>query len=187
MTDPIEAAARSIARGELVVYPTDTLYGLGARATERAAVERLYRAKQRPTDLPVSIAVSSLEEVEPWVALTRPMRAYLRRALPGPFTLLLPPSRLARRRLAPELVGAAGTVAVRVPDHPVARELARRAGPITCTSANRHGEPNPTGLRDVRRALGTAVSTYLGGHPRPSGRGSRIIDLTTSVPSVLRS
>jgi L-threonylcarbamoyladenylate synthase len=186
MTDPIETATRALARGELVVYPTDTLFGLGARATDARAVGRLFAAKSRPLDLPVSFAVSSTEEIEPWANLTESMRSFIRRELPGPVTVLVPPSSAARRHLAPSLLGRSGTIGIRIPDHPVARALVRLAGPVTCTSANRHGETNPTELTSVRAELGNAVAVFLTGGPRPAGRASRIVDLTKGPTAIVR-
>lgn len=186
MTDVLAAAVRALGRGALVVYPTDTLWGLGARARDRAAVARLYRAKARPAELPVSVAVSSLEEVEPLTEMTPVQRAYLRRELPGRTTVVLPPSARALRSLAPEVLGPRRVLAIRIPDHPLARELARRAGPITCTSANRHGAPDATELSAVRAALADEVAVYLDGAPAPSGSASRVIDLTGPVPDALR-
>lgn len=183
MPSALDAAATALRQGRLVVYPTDTLWGLAARATDDRAVARLFEAKRRPAGLAVSLAVSSLEEVEPWTELPDTVRGYLRRELPGPITVLLPPSGAARRRLAPGLLGAGGALAVRIPDHPVARALARRAGPITATSANRHGDPDAATLGEVRRVLGDRVAVYLAGAPRPSGVPSRIVDLTGPVPS----
>jgi L-threonylcarbamoyladenylate synthase len=178
MADALGPAVRALAGGELVVYPTDTLYGLGALASNREAVERLFAVKARPRSAPVSIALSSLEEVEPLARLTPPQRAFLRTELPGPVTALVRPSAEARSRLSPLVFGPGPTLGVRIPDHPVARELARRLGPITCTSANRHGAPNPTTLREARAQLGDAVSAYLAGGPPPRGAASRIVVLT---------
>ncbi|MHB8351481.1 MAG: L-threonylcarbamoyladenylate synthase [Thermoplasmata archaeon] len=183
MPSPLDAAAAALRHGRLVVYPTDTLWGLAARAPDPRAVALLFEAKRRPPGLPVSLAVSSLEEIEPWTELPETVRSFLRRELPGPLTVLLPPSGAARRRLPPGLLGPGGALAVRIPDHPVARELARRAGPITATSANRHGEPEAASLGEVRRALGRRVAVYLNGAPRPSLVPSRIVDLTGPVPS----
>jgi L-threonylcarbamoyladenylate synthase len=178
-------AVRAIAAGELVVYPTDTLIGIGARATDEAAVDRLAAAKDRPPSLPVSVAVSSPEEIEPFARVSPEARRFLRRHLPGPYTVLLEPSSLGRRRLAAPLVGAAGFVGFRVPDHPLARELARRAGPITATSANRHGAPPARTPAAARSAFGTSVSVYLPAQPRPSGRPSTLVDLTGDDPRVV--
>lgn len=176
MGPSVDRALRALEAGELVVYPTDTLLGLGARATDRAAVDRLVRAKARPGTQALSVALSSLEELETYGVLSAPARAFVRRALPGPFTVLVRPSATARRRLAPAIAGGP-TIGLRVPDHPVARELARRAGPIVATSANRHGAPPARSLGEARRAFGRAVRVYLPPRPPPSGTPSTLVDL----------
>lgn len=182
----MDAAVRALARGALVAYPTDTGFGLAARADDRAAVARLFALKARPTGAAISVAVSSVEEIEPLAELADGPRAFLRRELPGPLTLLLPASARARRRFAPGLLGPNGSIGVRVPDHPVARELARRAGPITATSANRHGAPTPPDRRGLVSEFRRGVAVYLSGGPAPRGIASRIVDLTGPVPVVVR-
>ncbi len=179
----VAAGARALARGDLVVHPTDTLVALAARATDLAAVERLLKAKGRPSSQRLSVSVSSLEELESWGRFSPPARAFVRRHLPGPWTVLVRPTPRARRELAPAVVGGP-LVGLRIPDHPVARELARRAGPITATSANRSGASPATTVREARAALGDAVSVYVDGLPRPSGRPSVLVDLTGSSPRV---
>jgi L-threonylcarbamoyladenylate synthase len=183
MDTPLGAALRALAAGRVVGYPTDTLYGLAARADDPAAVRRVYAAKRRPADQPLSVAVSSWEEVERIARPSAAARAFLRRHLPGPYTVLLPP--LPRAPLAPELLSG-GSVGVRIPNHPLARELARRAGPITATSANRHGAPAPTSAAGARAQLGDDAALYLSGGPAPSGRPSAIVDHTGHRP-VLRT
>jgi L-threonylcarbamoyladenylate synthase len=182
MAAALARAVRALADGDLVVYPTDTLFGLAARATDAHAVARLIQAKGRSADQPISLAVSSTEEIEPWADLTPARRAAVRDALPGPVTALLPASALARRRLAPGLIAPTGSLGVRVPDHSLARELARRAGPITATSANRHGAPAARSVAAARRALGPSVAVYLDGPPRPTGTPSTLLDLTGARP-----
>lgn len=174
---PLERAVRALGAGELVVFPTDTLLGLGARAADRQAVERLVRAKARPGGQPLSAAVSSLEELERYGRLSRVARAFVRRHLPGPYTVLVPPTSTARRELAPALAGGRA-IGLRVPDHPVARELARRVGPVVATSANRHGVPPARTVAAARAAFGDAVAVYLAARPAPSGRPSSLVDLT---------
>lgn len=181
MADPLNAAVRALRSGGLVAYPTDTLYGLAVRAGDRRAVARLFEVKRRPPGAPISVAVSSTEELEPLARLSVAGRRFARRNLPGPYTLL------ARARgtpglLAPELLGPAGMIGLRVPDHPVARELARRAGPITATSANRHGAPTPGDPAGLRAVFGTEVRVYLGGTPSPTGRPSELVDVTGKSP-----
>jgi len=182
MGPTIADAARALARGELVVYPTDTLLGLAASATDRSAVGRLERAKERPAGQSLSVALSSPEEMELWGTLSIESRAWARRHLPGPYTLLVPPTQRARRTLSPSVVPARGLLALRVPDHRVARELARRAGPITATSANMHGRPPARTSAEARRAFGTRVAVYLPASPRPSGQPSTLVDLSGDRP-----
>ena len=176
-----EAGARALLAGELVVHPTDTLYALAASALDRSAVARLVVAKGRGEGRPLSVAVSSTEELERWAELAPAARSFARRELPGPYTLLLRPSSEARRALAPE-VASGPTIGLRVPDHPLARELARRAGPIVATSANRSGAPPARSLAEARRTFGPSVAAFLTAPPRPSGRPSTLVDLTGARP-----
>lgn len=175
-------AVRALADGGLVVYPTDTLLGIGARANDPEAVERLARAKGRPPGMPVSVMVSSLAEIEALAEVGPAGRRFVRTQLPGPFTVLVRGSARARRTLAPPVIGPSGIVGLRLPDHPLARELARRAGPITATSANPHGRPPCRTVPAARRAFGGAVAVYLSGPPRPSGVPSQLIDLAHGTP-----
>ena len=182
MTPTLPAAVRALAAGDLVVYPTDTLLGLGARAADRSAVLRLETAKGRPGGQPISVAVSSVPELEALGALAPSARRFVRTHLPGPYTVFLRPSPLARRTLAPRLFAADGSLGVRVPDHSVARELALRVGPITATSANRHGAAPCRTPAEARRAFGRDVRVYLPARPAPSGSPSTLIDLTGAHP-----
>ncbi len=178
----LDAAVRALGAGRIVAYPTDTLLGLGVRASDPAALERLCAAKGRPEGLPVSVAVSSTEELEALLDLAPSARRWVRLHLPGPYTVLARPTPTGRAALAPSVVGPDGLLGVRVPDHPRARELARRVGPITSTSANRHGAPPCRTLAGARRTFGRAVGAYVGGGPAPSGRPSTLVDLTGPRP-----
>ncbi len=178
----IDDAVRALAAGALVVYPTDTLLGLGARAGDAPAGGRLESLKGRPGGQPLSVAVSSVPEVEAFAELSGPGRAFLRRHLPGPYTVLVRPSPLARRALAPRIFAGDGTVGLRVPDHPVARELLRRAGPVTATSAPRPGAPPGRTGAQARRVFGDGVGGYLAGPPPGSGVPSTLVDLTRDPP-----
>ncbi len=185
MSSLIDRAVRSLRAGGVIVYPTDTLFGLGARACDRRAVQHLVRIKDRPTGMPISIGVSSVEEIEPLAALNPVHRRFLRRELTGPFTILLPASAWSRKNLAPAVVDPAGTLGLRVPDHPVARELARRVGPITATSANRHGDSPARTVEQARRIFGTDVKVYVNEGPRPIGRPSKLVDMRGKIPRVV--
>jgi len=175
-------AVRALAAGGLVVYPTDTLLGLGARAGDPEAIERLAAAKGRPPGMPLSVTVSSTAELEALVRLSPSGRRFVRTHLPGPYTVLVRASPAARRLLAGPTIGPRGILGVRIPDHPIARELARRAGPITATSANVHGRPPCRTTAEARQAFGRRVAVYLAGPPRPSGRPSTLVDLTGPTP-----
>ena len=157
----LDRAVRALDRGQIVVYPTDTLLGLGARADRPAAVRRLIDAKGRSPSQPLSVAVSSYEEVEAWAQLGDAARSEIRRRLPGPYTLLLRGSPKARRELAANVIGAQGSIGLRIPDHPTARALAHRVGPIVATSANPHGAPPARSISEARRYFGRRVSVYL--------------------------
>ncbi|MGP8078182.1 MAG: L-threonylcarbamoyladenylate synthase [Thermoplasmata archaeon] len=177
MGPSLDRAVRALGSGQLVVYPTDTLLGLAARAADPEAVARLVRAKARPGAQPLSAAVSSVDEIEPLGRLSRTARQFVRRHLPGPYTILLRPTSAARRLLAPAVAGGR-TIGLRVPDHPVARELARRAGPIVATSANRHGARPARTVAEAERAFGREVRVYLAARPPPTGRPSELVDFT---------
>jgi L-threonylcarbamoyladenylate synthase len=184
-TSQVERAVRALRAGKLVVYPTDTLVGLGARADDPAAVERLIEAKARPSTTPLSLALSSYDEVEPWAEVTAPRRAWMRRHLPGPYTAILPASAAAKSTFAPSVLSPGGTLGIRIPDHPLARSLAELVGPVTSTSANRHGEAPARSVDEARRIFGNEVAVYLDGAPAPSGRPSTLVDLTGAKPRTI--
>ena len=159
-TGEIAAAVEALRAGGLVAYPTDTLYGLGADALNEAAVERVFEAKGRPQGMPLPLLISDAEQL-PMVAASVPDAALTLAGAfwPGGLTLVLPVS-----DAVPPLVTARGwKVAVRLPDHPVPRALAEGLGrPITGTSANRSGGPEPRTAAGVREALGEAVDVGAG-------------------------
>jgi tRNA threonylcarbamoyl adenosine modification protein (Sua5/YciO/YrdC/YwlC family) len=182
MGPAIGRAAQALRAGRLVVYPTDTLLGVAARATDDRAVAGLERLKDRPADQPISVTVRAYSDLEAMTELSPSARRFVRTHLPGPYTILVRPSRFARRTLAPSVFAEDGTLGVRIPDHPVARELARQVGPITATSANRHGRPPCRTVNEARRVFGSAVAVYLAARPPGTGRPSRLVDLTGTEP-----
>jgi L-threonylcarbamoyladenylate synthase len=186
MADPLAAAVRAVRRGRPIFYPTDTLWGLGVRPSDRPGVRRLYAMKERPEGMPVSVAFSSYEEVEPFVQFSVTARATVRRWLPGPFTFLLRASAKARREWAPAVLGESQTVGVRIPDHAVGRALLARTGPLTTTSANLHGHAPFRTVSEARRALGDRIGAYVTGGGAPSGRPSTIVALTGPRPRIVR-
>lgn len=165
----------------VVGYPTDTLYGLGARIDRPAALARLFEIKGRPADVPLTVAVAAVDQIDAVATLTPAARDLLS-LLPGPLTLVLP-----RRDAVPDVVTAGGaTVGVRVPDDPAALDLLSRAGPLTATSANRHGDPPATDAASAHAALGDRVDYYLTGPSNALGTASTVVDCTGQAVRILR-
>lgn len=168
--------------GGLIVYPTDTLYALGADPFRAGAVERLFAAKRRPEGQPVSVAVADLDAAKSLAVVSRSAEAIARPWLPGPLTLLFRPSPTAPKAI----VSAGNTVAIRVPRHPVALLLAKQFGPLTATSANLHGRPPPVECGEAQEQLGESVDLYVDAGPCPIGKESTIVDFSEGEPKVIR-
>lgn len=161
MSLSIKDAAEKIRAGELVAFPTETVYGLGANALDAAAVEKIYSLKQRPAASPLIVHVASIAMARDLVAEWPPLAEELaRRWWPGPLTLVLP-----KKAVIPDIVTAGlPTVGLRMPDHPIALELIREAGvPIAAPSANRFTSISPTTAAHVREAFGDAIGILDGG------------------------
>ncbi|MDK2974585.1 MAG: L-threonylcarbamoyladenylate synthase [Methanofollis sp.] len=145
-TEIIHQAVRVLGRDGLVVYPTDTIYGLGADALSENAIERVYEVKMRPQSMPISVAVSDVEMLGAIAAVDRAADAFIDRFLPGPVTVVL----RAKSCLPAILTGGTGLIGIRFPDHPVALSIIRELDvPITATSANIHSGPDPVTVNDV--------------------------------------
>jgi L-threonylcarbamoyladenylate synthase len=181
----VQRAAQLLCAGELVAFPTETVYGLGGDATSEAAVARIFAAKGRPRFNPLIVHVPGLAEAEQLALFDARARDAARRFWPGPLTLVL--QRRASGGLS--LLASAGleTVALRAPAHPVARQLLRAAGiPIAAPSANRSGRISPTIAAHVAAELASRVALILDGGACPVGLESTILDLTGPVPALLR-
>ena len=173
---------RALRDGGLIVYPTDTLYGLGADPHQEGAVRRLFAAKQRPEGLPISVAVANLDAAKDLAVISPRADDLCRPWLPGAVTLLFRPTANAPRAI----VSSENTIAIRVPNHPVALFLAKQFGPLTATSANAHGKPPPVECREAQDQLGDFVDVYVDAGPCPIGRESTVVDLTGAEPRVIR-
>jgi L-threonylcarbamoyladenylate synthase len=171
--------------GGVVAYPTDTLYGLAANPASAAAMAQLYRIKGRPVDLAIPLVASGLEQiVAAGGALPAVAQRLASRFWPGPLTLVVP----AWPGLDARVHAGRGTVAVRVPDHPVARLLADACGwPITSTSANRSGEPAAATAGEVRAAFGNGLDALVDAGPSPGGAPSTIVDTTGGRATLVRA
>ena len=178
-------AAEVLRNGGLVAFPTETVYGLGADATNAAAVARLYAAKGRPVRNPLIVHCATTDGAEAVAAFDDRAHVLAERHWPGPLTMVLPLRTAAG--LAPAVTAGLGTVAVRVPSHPVARDLVARAGvPVAAPSANRSGGVSPTTAAHVAADLDGAVDSILDGGPCPVGIESTVVALGPEEPRVLR-
>src|SRR2546421_28180 len=180
----IERAAALLRAGEVVVFPTETVYGLGAAALQTGAVERIFAAKGRPFNDPLIVHIAEEDALEQLVSSIPGQAKLLARAFwPGPLTLILP-----RSPLVPKLVTAGlETVAVRMPRHLVALALIRAAGlPIAAPSANRFMHVSPTTAQHALADLDGRVPLILDGGPCEVGVESTVLDLCSTVPTILR-
>jgi L-threonylcarbamoyladenylate synthase len=181
----LSAAAHCISSGQLVVLPTDTVYGVGADAFDSGAITDLLAAKGRGRDMPVPVLIGSWTTIEGLVSSVAQRTWDLIEAFwPGGLTLVVEhaPS------LSWDLGDTRGTVAVRMPLHPVAIELLEVTGPLAVSSANRSGQPPAMNAADAQAQLGDNVAIYLDGGPvLSSGLASTIVDVTGEVPRILRA
>ena len=178
-----QIAADAVARGEVIVIPTDTVYGVGADAFDRTAVAAVLAAKGRGRDMPPPVLVPNVRALDGLATdLTPAARELVAAFWPGPLTLVC----RAQPSLDWDLGDTHGTVALRMPLHRVALAVLEKTGPLAVTSANRTGSPAATTCDEAVAALGDAVSIYLDAGPSPSSVASTIIDVTGDVPRVLR-
>jgi L-threonylcarbamoyladenylate synthase len=180
----VEAAVRAVTTGQLIVLPTDTVYGLGADAFDAEAVAAVLATKGRGRNVPVPVLVGSWDTIDGLLTyVPAVIRTLIEAFWPGGLTLVVEhaPS------LSWDLGDARGTVAVRMPLHPVALEVLAQTGPMAVSSANRSGQPPALTAEQAREQLGDAVPIYLDGGPAVVGVASTIVDVTREVPKVLRT
>jgi len=173
----VEAASLAVQRGELVVLPTDTVYGVAADAFDPAAVKALLRAKGRGREMPPPVLVSTATTIDA-LAVNVPgwARTLVERFWPGPLTLVCH----QQGSLQWDLGDTRGTVAIRMPDHDVAREILERTGPLAVSSANTTGSPAATDADAAQRMLGEEVAVIVDAGASPGGEASTILDVTGS-------
>jgi len=168
--------------GELIVYPTETVYGIGANVYDENAVKKVYLAKNRPFDMPLSVAVSDIAMMEEIAFLDDDAHRLAKRFLPGPLTIII-----KKRPDIPNIVTAMSQkVGIRIPDHPVALRLIREFGPIIATSANKHSKPDAINVQEAILDLGDQVSTYIDCGPCPLGKPSTIVWIMDGKVEIVR-
>jgi L-threonylcarbamoyladenylate synthase len=167
----ITDAAAAVRRGDAVVYPTETVYGLGADATDPDAVERVFELKGRSREKPLSLGVPSVDAALDYTRPTEREERFMRRFLPGPVTVVV-----ERRPSLPDILTAGRErVGVRVPDHETALSLLERAPPLTATSANRSGSPSVTRVADLDTRIREGAAVVVDGGETP-GTESTVVD-----------
>jgi L-threonylcarbamoyladenylate synthase len=181
-TDTIARALAILNAGDLVAFPTDTVYGVGALVYDGKAIESIYAAKNRPIEKAIPILIGDGNDLNK-VAINIPevARKLASHFWPGPLTILVP-----KRADLPDSVSATPTVGVRVPDHEDARALLRAAGPMAVTSANISGGQSPVSAEEVYEQLGGRISLILDGGKTPGGIPSTLVDCTTPELKILR-
>jgi L-threonylcarbamoyladenylate synthase len=167
----LQRAAKMLRSGGVLAFPTDTVYGLGASADDEVAQKRIYQIKGRPVGMPLILMVAAESQLEGLVHVDSRAESYMRKWWPGPLTLILHAK-------------GGGTVGVRIPNHKVALELLRHAGPLMTTSANLHGsEP---AMNAAEASVLQGVMATIDGGVAPGGTASSVLDLTGPEPHVLR-
>ncbi|CCQ33626.1 Sua5-YciO-YrdC-YwlC family protein [Halorhabdus tiamatea SARL4B] len=170
--DRLAAATAVVEDGGLVVYPTETVYGLGADALDPDAVESVFETKRRDRDDPLSLAVPTVEAALEYVRPSTTEEQFMREFLPGPVTVVLE----GAESVPDVLTGGRERVGVRIPDHDLARDLLERTGPLTATSANVSGRPSVTHLTELDPEIRTAAGAILDGGETP-GTASTVVDV----------
>lgn len=181
-------AARALRDGAIVALPTDTVYGIAVAASIADGIERLFAAKQRPPDRAVALLLADVDQADELGQVGPAGRALADALWPGGLTLVIP--RRGDRPLPVALTSGSGpepaTIGVRVPAHDAPRALARALGPLPTTSANRSGEPEARDADAIAAALGSAVALILDAGPAHGGPPSTVVDVSSSVPRILR-
>lgn len=177
--DEIVAALRS---GELIVYPTDTLYGIAADPFNENSIKKVYIAKNRPFDMPLSVAVSNEKMMESIAVLNESARKLIRKFLPGPLTILL----TKKPSLPDILTSGSNQIGIRIPDHPFAIRLIEKFGPVTSTSANLHSQPDPFEPSISEKNLNGHISICVDCGRTKHAQASTLVDVSEGMVEIIR-
>ena len=179
--DLISEAIDIMAKGGVILYPTDTVYGLGANIFNNDAVQRIYEIKKRDPSKPLSVLVQDTESLELIADLNRNSREIVNKWLPGPFTFIL-----NKKKIVSPYVSASAKVGVRIPDYKIARALASLF-PITTTSANITNECTLSNPQDILKQIGDTVDLVIDVGDLDKAKPSTVIDLSSSKPTLVRN
>ena len=182
MKKDIRQAASHLKQGHLVVYPTDTLYALGGDVFNEDAVRSVFNLKHRPLSQPIPVAVASTEQMEMISILTKTAKRIIAQFLPGTVTVVVEKKPV----LSDVLTGGKNTVAIRIPNDPLALQLLKIFGPITVTSANIHNKSTPFHVNEIKNMFSSKEISYYIDDGTRNGKPSTIVDCTTDHPKILR-
>jgi L-threonylcarbamoyladenylate synthase len=175
------AAVKALQEGKPVIYPTDTLYALGADIYNDTAVRRIFKIKQRPYSVPLPVAVGSIHAMTTLAFINRTVQLISKKFLPGTLTIIL-----KKKQSVPDLVtSGSNRIAVRIPNDPIALQLLSDYGPLTVTSANLHGKKTQSTIKEILMQLETCIPICFD-NGRREGKPSTIVDLSTKKPQIVR-
>jgi L-threonylcarbamoyladenylate synthase len=172
----------SLTRGQAIVYPTETLYGLGVDIKNPKAIEKLFELKGRPGNLPIAIAVTDLDQVEAFAVVSPLADKIIKNCIPKPITILLK----AKKTINPRLTGGSELIGIRFPSHPVTEGIIKTFGPITATSANYHGGPEPVEISGALAQFDQKVEIFIDSGPCIMKKPSTVIDTTGDTIKIIR-
>jgi L-threonylcarbamoyladenylate synthase len=180
--DDLKKVTDTIRCGELIVYPSETVYGIGADIFNEAAIKKIFIAKRRPFDMPLSVGVADRKMAASIAETDENADKLMDRFMPGPLTIIV-----RKKKIVPDIVTSnSQKVGIRIPDHPAAMQIMKRTGPIVATSANLHSKPDAVRMEEARRDLGEAVSAYVDDGPCPLGKPSTIVWLMDGEIEIIR-
>jgi len=177
----VSNAIKALKTGNLIVYPTDTLYALGADIFNDDAVKRVFKVKKRPSSNPLSVAVANFDAITKIAYTNDVVKKVVERFLPGPLTIILQ----KKDSVSNGITSGLDKIAVRIPKNDIALDLLSAFGPLTVTSANIHGKKTPYVIKEIMMQFNTNISVYLD-DGRLAGEPSTIVDLTSEKPTIVR-
>lgn len=181
--EDMDLVISELSAGRLIVYPTETVYGIGCDPFDETAVKRLFMAKRRPFDMAMSIIVQDIAMMKELAYVDDRAVKLINEFMPGPLTLILP-----KKPVVPSiLTSSSDEIGIRIPDSEIALSIVKEFGPIVSTSANMHSHKSPLTCQDAINDLGPSVSLYIDGGPTPIGKPSTIIQLTEDESILIRS
>lgn len=177
----ISKSIKALENGEIIIYPTDTLYALGADIYSNEAIKKIFKIKKRPYSNPLPVAVANFNEINKISYTNELVKRIVNKFLPGPLTLILK----KKNSVSNIITGGLDNIAVRIPKNEIALELLSRFGPLTVTSANIHGKKTSYVINDLKIQFNDKISAYID-NGKLDKRPSTIVDLTSQKPIIVR-